>query len=75
MPNDKSAFGGSQQASFNRTAQQILNIPEVTRADDLLVMVRGEDGKPQIFATGDPRKAQQLWQDAGTLVSQGASVG
>lgn len=70
MTQQGGAIGGGRYTSsnFGHSPTSIFNSPELQKAKNVLVVAEGDDGKPQLWSTGDERQAKELMQRASELV-------
>lgn len=62
--NSRSSHSQYGQANYNQTGGDIFSNRQVKDAKDIVTIIRGSDGKPQVWSTGPQEQAVQLLRDA-----------
>jgi hypothetical protein len=68
MDQRQSQSGGQQFGNYGHPLSRILEGQTVKQATDAVVIIRGTDGTPQMWATGEPEQANSLLREVGQKV-------
>lgn len=80
MNKDQSAIGGQSQhsragvANYGQSPASLFSNPDLKMSQDLIVIGRGSDGKPALWATGDPATAKRLFEEASQVFDRQAET-
>lgn len=72
MNNQQSGQRTTGKTQYNQAPGTIFNHGDLRMASDVLVIARGSDGQPQIWASGDQSQAKRLFDEGFKLLGKQA---